>query len=289
MGRPAKALSASKRTVGSNPTLSAMRKSSILMATFLVAGSVLTVAVAPAGSVDAACAKSHVLTTGQSAWKVAEMVKRSTTTTKTVGTISREIQALNPTSSWRVGVRVCLPAWANTATPPPPPTTTGPRVPAVSTAVASTVIRDVFGRFAAAVNGVPDEYANLLPWVAVRIAWHESGLNNRNVNGSGCCVGLFQINYSAHGSSTWLRTTLGVRSKEALKDPTKNTRAALVLFKGRASKWRPGSWCAWDWIVRERSWKDAVRAFPQLAFSEETGLIDPDRATRNKRLLGLSC
>ncbi len=287
MGRPAKALSASKRTVGSNPTLSAMRTTRILLAAVLVAGSALTVAAAPVGSASAACAKTHLLRTGDSAWRVAEIVKRSTNTSKSVRTISNEIAALNKNSSWRVNTRICLPSWANAA--PAPPASTVPPVPPVSTAVAKNIILEVFAAFAADAPGVPAEYAELLPWVAVRIAWHESQLNNRNVNGSGCCVGLFQINYSAHGGSTWLRTTLGVRSKEALKDPTKNTRAALVLFKGRSSQWRPGSWCAWDWIVRDRSWKDAVRRFPELAFSEETGLIDSARATRNKRLLGLSC
>ena len=265
-----------------------MRLRRIFVVTALVAGSVLSVSLSPVAPASAACARTHLLTKGQSPWKVAEIVKRSTKTTKAVGTISKELQKLNPkSSSWVAGRRVCLPSWVTVA--PAPPAPTGPRVPQVSTAVASAVIRDVFGGFAAAAAGVPAEYADLLPWVAVRIAWHESRLNNRNVNGSGCCVGLFQINYSAHGGSAWLRTTLGVRSKEALKDPTKNTRAALVLFKGRASQWRPGSWCAWDWIVRERSWKDAVQKFPQLAFSEETGLIEAERATRNKRLLGLAC
>ena len=240
MGRPAKALSASKRTVGSNPTLSAMRTTRILLVTALAAGSVLTVATAPAGPVSAACAKTHLVKKGQSPWKVAEIVKRTTATKKSVGTISKEIQRLNPrASSWGIGKRVCLPSWVTVA--PTPPASTVPPVPPVSTAEASAVIRDVFGSFASTASGVPAEYADLLPWVAVRIAWHESQLNNRNVNGSGCCVGLFQINYSAHGGSTWLRTTLGVRSKEALKDPTKNTRAALVLFKGRSSQWRPGS------------------------------------------------
>jgi hypothetical protein len=223
-----------------------MRLRRIFVVTALVAGSVLSVSLSPVAPVSAACARTHVLRKGENPWKVAEIVKRSTTTKKSVTTISKEIQGINRNSRWRIGDRVCLPSWARVATPP---TSVAPKVPAVSADAAKTVIREVFA-------GHP----SMVRWVAIQVARHESGLNNRAVNRSGCCVGLFQINYDAHHA--WLRTNLGVTTKEGIKDPRLNARAALSMYGSGKHGYR-NNWCKWDTIVRKKVATDVRRFFPQ--------------------------
>jgi LysM repeat protein len=56
-----------------------------------------------------------------------------------------------------------------------------------------------------------------------------------------CCIGLFQLNWSAHKS--WM-AAYGVTDPAQLLDPTTNTRMALVA-RERAGSWRP--WCTSSW------------------------------------------
>ncbi len=71
---------------------------------------------------------------------------------------------------------------------------------------------------------------------ALEIVERESHTNAAAYNA--CCVGLFQINYSAHKS--WL-AAMGVTRPEQLLDAYVNTRAALKLYQ------RSGSWAAWNY------------------------------------------
>lgn len=70
---------------------------------------------------------------------------------------------------------------------------------------------------------------------ALEIVERESNTNAADYNA--CCVGLFQINYSAHKS--WL-AQMGVTRPEQLLDAYVNVRAALKLYQ------RSGSWAAWN-------------------------------------------
>ena len=70
---------------------------------------------------------------------------------------------------------------------------------------------------------------------ALEIVARESNTNAADYNF--CCVGLFQINFSAHRS--WL-AAMGVTRPEQLLDAYVNVRAAYKLYQ------RSGSWAAWN-------------------------------------------
>lgn len=70
---------------------------------------------------------------------------------------------------------------------------------------------------------------------ALEIVARESNTNAADYNF--CCIGLFQINFSAHRS--WL-AAMGVTRPEQLLDAYVNVRAALKLYQ------RSGSWAAWN-------------------------------------------
>ena len=70
---------------------------------------------------------------------------------------------------------------------------------------------------------------------ALEIVARESNTNAAGYNF--CCVGLFQINFSAHRS--WL-AAMGVTRPEQLLDAYVNVRAAYKLYQ------RSGSWAAWN-------------------------------------------
>ena len=70
---------------------------------------------------------------------------------------------------------------------------------------------------------------------ALEIVERESNTNAAGYNF--CCIGLFQINYSAHKS--WL-AAMGVTRPEQLLDAYVNVRAAYKLYQ------RSGSWAAWN-------------------------------------------
>jgi LysM repeat protein len=69
---------------------------------------------------------------------------------------------------------------------------------------------------------------------AVAIAKRESKLNAAAWNW--CCVGLFQINWSAH--HTWLKR-MGITSPQQLLDARVNAKAGLAIYK------RSNGWGAW--------------------------------------------
>ena len=70
---------------------------------------------------------------------------------------------------------------------------------------------------------------------AVAIARRESKLNAAAWNG--CCVGLFQINWSSHKS--WLKG-MGITSAQQLLDARVNAKAGLAIYK------RSNGWGAWE-------------------------------------------
>jgi hypothetical protein len=70
---------------------------------------------------------------------------------------------------------------------------------------------------------------------AVAIAKRESKLNAAAWNG--CCVGLFQINWSSHKS--WLKG-MGITSAQQLLDARVNAKAGLAIYK------RSNGWGAWE-------------------------------------------
>ena len=70
---------------------------------------------------------------------------------------------------------------------------------------------------------------------AVAIAKRESKLNAAAYNW--CCVGLFQINWSAH--HTWLKR-MGITSPQQLLDARVNATAGLAIYK------RSNGWGAWE-------------------------------------------
>ena len=76
-------------------------------------------------------------------------------------------------------------------------------------------------------------WPNRLEERALAIAKRESKLNAANV--SWCCVGLFQLHWSAHKS--WL-ARMGITAPEQLLDARTNAEAALELYR-RNSGWGP--------------------------------------------------
>lgn len=94
-----------------------------------------------------------------------------------------------------------------------------------SRAEVEQIIRDVW----------PDDLEN----DAIFVVSRESRFNPGSR--SSCCIGLFQINWSAH--KKWLNAN-GVTDPTQLLDPVTNARMALVAWQ-RSGSWRP--WCTNSW------------------------------------------
>ena len=149
-------------------------------------------------------------------------------------------------SPLKVGQTICLPDGARR----PAPTTTTTRPPQSSGSSGSSgsssndmrqipydptrtysraeveqIVRDVW----------PDELENDALYVVQR----ESRFNP--VARNWCCLGLFQINWSAH--KRWL-ANYGVTDPTQLLDPHVNARMGLVTWQ-RSGSWRP--WCTSTW------------------------------------------
>ena len=122
-----------------------------------------------------------------------------------------------------IGDVICLPRAAVNETAVKPGFTIGRPARLYSVSESAAIIREVF----------PDR----LEERAVAIAKRESQLNAANINGSRCCLGLFQIHWLAHRS--WLKN-IGITTPEQLLDARENARAGLALYK------RSNSWVAWD-------------------------------------------
>ena len=195
MGRPAKALSGFHRTVGSNPTLSAMKNRARCALSLLMLAATLSINV---GHVQAReCANTYTAKRGDSWWSIAA---KSNITLKRILTINDASMS----TMILIGDDVCVPAVAAAPVVIEAEKFTQPEV--------EQIIRDVW----------PDELENR----AIAIAKRESNLVPRATNF--CCYGLFQIYYKYHKS--WL-PSVGVTSAKQLLDPRLNALAALQLYQ----------------------------------------------------------
>ena len=122
-----------------------------------------------------------------------------------------------------IGDVICLPRAAVTESAAKPGFVIGPPARLYSVRESTAIIREVF----------PDR----LEARALAIAKRESQLNAANINGSRCCLGLFQIHWFAHRS--WLKN-IGITTPEQMLDARTNAKAALALYK------RSNSWAAWE-------------------------------------------
>ena len=200
MGRPAKALSGFNRTVGSNPTLSAMRVRVCGLLVVLMTAFAVTGVASPA---SATCTPNYVVKRGDSWWSIAE--KSNTTLTALL-----RLNGAKKSTTIQPKDTICVPVAQAT------PTTTYTQKEVIQ------IIRDVW----------PDD----LEERALAIARRESKLNP-NVIGipNNCCYGLFQIYYRWHKS--WL-PKVGVLSARQLLDPRMNAEAALEMYR-RNNGWGP--------------------------------------------------
>ncbi len=200
MGRPAKALSGFNRTVGSNPTLSAMR---VRVCGLLIVVSILIAVGSTVQPTLAACTPTYVVQRGDSWWSIAE---KSETTLNALLRLNgaKKSTMLQPKDLICVPVDEAIPA------------TTYTQKEIVQ------IIREVW----------PDE----LEERALAIARRESKLNPRVIGiPNKCCYGLFQIYYRWH--KQWL-PKIGVVRANQLLDPRKNAEAALEIYR-RNNGWGP--------------------------------------------------
>ena len=199
MGRPAKALSGFNRTVGSNPTLSAMRvrtARAIILAIFVCV-------LAPSSKVLAACQREYVVRPGNSWWSIAQSASATV----------REILKLNGAKTSTViqpGDVVCVSKVS---------ITTDVRY---SKKEIIRIIREIW----------PDH----LEERAIAIAQRESKLRPGVVGvPNRCCYGLFQIYYKWH--KAWL-PRFGITEPRQLLEPRNNAIAALEIYR-RNGGWGP--------------------------------------------------
>ncbi len=213
MGRPAKALSVLKRTVGSNPTLSAMSLPRRLLVVALTAGALTFSGPSPAGAkVATGCVKTYTVKSNDSWSKIADKANVTMSLLLKVNKASAKTLIL-------IGDVICLPRAAVTASAPPKGLQLAPPAKRYSTKQASAIIKEIF----------PDH----LEQRALAIARRESNLNPAAY--SWCCVGLFQIKWDSH--KKWLNA-MGIGSAQELLDPYVASRAALQLYK-RSNGWSP--------------------------------------------------
>ena len=200
MGRPAKALSGFNRTVGSNPTLSAMRVRSLGLLFALVA---MCLVASPVVSARAECAVNYTVRRGDSWWSIA---KSEGTSLKSVLTLNRA----KTSTLIRPGETVCLPR-KESAT-----------MPKYTQREVVEIIREIW----------PDELENH----AIAIARRESKLQPSVIGiPNKCCYGLFQIYYRWH--KHWLPKIGIVRARQLL-DPRLNALAAYQIYL-RNNGWGP--------------------------------------------------
>jgi len=203
MGRPAKALSGFHRTVGSNPTLSAMRNYSRCLLSLLIVAVTLSV---NAGSVRASeCVNTYSARRGDSWWSIAA---KSNITLKRILSINKA----SISTIILIGDEVCVPGVNRPVVEQPPVVIVAAKY---TPAEVELIIRDTW----------PDD----LEERAIAIARRESNLKPQVVGGTGgCCYGLFQIYYRWH--TTWL-PSVGVTSAKHLLDPKLNALAAYKLYQ----------------------------------------------------------
>ena len=213
MGRPAKALSVLKRTVGSNPTLSAMSLPRRLLVVTLTAGALTFSAPSPAGAkVATGCVKTYTVKPNDSWSKIADKVSVPMQ-------LLLKVNKANAKTLILIGDVICLPRAAVTSAAPPKGLQLQPPAKRYTPSQAAAIIKEVF----------PDE----LEQRAIAIAKRESKLNPAAY--SWCCVGLFQIKWDSH--KKWLNA-MGISSAQELLDPYVASRAALQLYR-RSNGWSP--------------------------------------------------
>ena len=195
MGRPAKALSGFHRTVGSNPTLSAMKNHLRSALSLLIIAVSLTINVG-AAKADG-CANSYTARRGDSWWSIAVKSNISLKRILTINNASMSTIIL-------IGDEICVPAVEQ------PPVAIV--VAKFTSSEVEQIIRDAW----------PDDLEDR----AISIARRESNLAPRASNF--CCYGLFQIYYRWH--KTWL-PSVGVTSAKQLLDPRLNALAAYKLYQ----------------------------------------------------------
>ncbi len=124
--------------------------------------------------------------------------------------------------------------------PPSPPTTEPPTTQAqepATTADAPIPLPDQPTPSGGAVEQmIRDIWPDDLEDQALRIAWRESNYRPDVTSGSGCCLGVFQLNWESHRG--WM-SALGITSKDQLLDAHTNIEAAYALYQ------RSGGWSPW--------------------------------------------
>ena len=200
MGRPAKALSGINRTVGSNPTLSAIPQALVVLVILVLIFGVSSLSTPRASA--AACRSGYRVQQGDSWWSIAQ------THTVSLADLLRRNKA-NQSTFIKQGDLLCIPIKS-------------PSLARVPTQNIIQIIRDVW----------PDDIEEK----AIAIAKRESHLRPRAVSRSnGCCYGLFQIYFRWHRQ--WL-SKFGITRAEQLLDPRTNATAAFELYK-RNGGWGP--------------------------------------------------
>jgi LysM repeat protein len=148
-------------------------------------------------------------------------------------------------SPLKIGQTICLPEGAKrpatTAAPTTAPATSG----SSSGATSSNDMRNVpynperlYSRDEVA-QIIRDVWPDHLENDALFVAQRESKFNPGSR--SACCIGVFQINWSAH--KKWLANQ-GITDPAQLFDPVTNARMALITWE-RSGSWKP--WCTRSW------------------------------------------
>ena len=190
-----------------------MRYLRTMIAMLVIVGGAFVVPPAPVGAISATnCTLSYTVVKNDSWSKIAGRV---------AVTMSLLLKANRAKTSTMllIGDVICLPKSAVTKKESTGLTLKSP-AKRYTAAQSEAIIREIF----------PDSQENR----AVAIAKRESKLNAASYNY--CCVGLFQIYFTAHRSTL---AAIGITSAQELLDARKNTLAAFTIYK------RSG-WGAWN-------------------------------------------
>ncbi|MFM7490153.1 MAG: LysM peptidoglycan-binding domain-containing protein [Actinomycetota bacterium] len=152
-------------------------------------------------------------------------------------------------SPLKVGQTICLPDGAKrpatTTAPTTAPSTNSSSNGAATGATSSNDMRNVpynptqlYSRDEVA-QIIRDVWPDHLENDAMFVAQRESKFNPGSR--SACCIGVFQINWSAH--KRWLANQ-GITDPAQLFDPVTNARMALITWE-RSGSWKP--WCTRSW------------------------------------------
>jgi LysM repeat protein len=148
-------------------------------------------------------------------------------------------------SPLKIGQTICLPEGAKRPATTTAPTTAPATSGSSSGATSSNDMRNVpynperlYSRDEVA-QIIRDVWPDHLENDALFVAQRESKFNPGSR--SACCIGVFQINWSAH--KKWLANQ-GITDPAQLFDPVTNARMALITWE-RSGSWKP--WCTRSW------------------------------------------